>query len=592
MGGSCATERCEPCQAGNRAALSSFFVCRSKSAHSYTQVRKFYFCLRGESMAYQALYRKYRPQTFSDVVGQEHITETLKNELSSGKTVHAYLFTGTRGTGKTSCAKILARAVNCLNPVEGDPCLECEACRLVEAGENTDIVEIDAASNNGVDSIRELRDLISFTPANSKYRVFIIDEVHMLSIGAFNALLKTLEEPPAHVIFILATTEVHKLPSTILSRCQRFDFRRIDTIKICERIQYIAEKEGLTVTDGAATLIASVADGGMRDALSVLDLCASSSKNIDEAVVESVCAMAGNDYLLELSDKIKRQDTEGCLLLLERLHNSSVDMLRLLSEMISHYRDLMIVKTVKSGKRPIVCSAAKMQALENQAESYNIKEIMYCLSVLQQATALMQSGNRRTEMEMAVIKLCNPSLTGDTQSLERRISLLEKALQNLAAGKVVPAAEKPKAIVPEEADDEIPLPETENSAPAPADNTENYTKTETVIAEPSADGTTPVENWNEIIKILKVECPIMGGVLNDSRAFIKGQYLLIDAPNSQFRSLINSGNSYYKDSIRKAAFKILGATYKLGPYNKPKAVSDDDDPLKIIAQKLKNFEMN
>ena len=256
-------------------------------------------------MAYQALYRKYRPQTFSDVVGQEHITETLKKELAEGKTVHAYLFTGTRGTGKTSCAKILAKAANCLNNNNGDPCLECESCLSIKDGENTDIVEIDAASNNSVDSIRELRDLISFAPSSSKYRVYIIDEVHMLTISAFNALLKTLEEPPQHVIFILATTEVHKLPATILSRCQRFDFRRIDNEKICERIQYIADKEGLTVTDDAATLIAAAADGGMRDALSILDLCASSSKNIDEATVESVCAMAGNDYLLELADCIK-----------------------------------------------------------------------------------------------------------------------------------------------------------------------------------------------------------------------------------------------------------------------------------------------
>ena len=246
-------------------------------------------------MAYQALYRKYRPQTFSEVVGQEHITETLKIELAARKTVHAYLFTGSRGTGKTSCAKILAKAVNCLNPKDGDPCLSCESCLSVAKGENTDIVEIDAASNNSVDSIRELRDQVSFAPSSSKYRVYIIDEVHMLTVSAFNALLKTLEEPPAHVVFILATTEVHKLPATILSRCQRFDFRRIEADRICERIQYIADKEGLTVTDGAASLIAAAADGGMRDALSILDLCASGSKNIDEETVESVCGMAGGD---------------------------------------------------------------------------------------------------------------------------------------------------------------------------------------------------------------------------------------------------------------------------------------------------------
>ena len=249
-------------------------------------------------MAYQALYRKYRPQTFSDVIGQEHITETLKNELSAGKTVHAYLFTGTRGTGKTSCAKILAKAVNCLDPKDGDPCLECQACRMAASGENTDIVEIDAASNNGVDNIRELREKVNFTPSVSKYRVYIIDEVHMLSTDAFNALLKTLEEPPAHVIFILATTEVHMLPATILSRCQRFDFRRIDPDSICDRIQYIAEKEGFTVTPDAARLIAAAADGGMRDALSILDLCISNGSTVDEKTVENVCGMAIRNRLI------------------------------------------------------------------------------------------------------------------------------------------------------------------------------------------------------------------------------------------------------------------------------------------------------
>ncbi len=538
-------------------------------------------------MAYQALYRKYRPSTFSDVVGQEHITETLKNELLEGKTVHAYLFTGTRGTGKTSCAKILARAINCTDLKEGNPCLECEACRLFENDENTDIVEIDAASNNGVDNIRELRDLIGFAPANSKYRVFIIDEVHMLSIGAFNALLKTLEEPPAHVVFILATTEVHKLPATILSRCQRFDFRRIDSDKICERIQYIASKEGLTVTDGAAALIASAADGGMRDALSILDLCASGSKNIDEAVVESVCAMAGNDYLLELSDCIKNQDTEKALLLLDKLHNSSVDMMRLLTELTAHYRDLMIVKTVKSGKRPIVCSSARMEALENQAESYSVKEIMYCLSALQGSFASMQNGNRRTEMEMAVIRLCTPSLTADTESLDRRLTLLENTINSIINSKT--SVELPKLINTKEqtvtvddADDEIPPP-VEEYAPAVPKADE--------ISKADA-GVTEVDDWNEIIRILRTESPLIAGVLNDSRAYIKGGYLLIDAPNSQFRSLINSSNSNYKDSIRKAAFRVLGATYKLGPYQRKTTVQDTEDPLKALEAKLKNFEIN
>ena len=540
-------------------------------------------------MSYQALYRKYRPLTFSDVVGQEQVTKTLQKELTDGKTVHAYLFTGTRGTGKTSCAKILARAVNCQHPVNGDPCLECEQCKASLLDENTDIVEIDAASNNGVDSIRELRELINFAPANSKYRVYIIDEVHMLSSGAFNALLKTLEEPPAHVIFILATTEVHKLPATILSRCQRFDFRRIDSEKIAERIQYVAEKEGLTVTDDAATLIASVADGGMRDALSILDLCASNNKNIDENTVETVCAMAGNDYLIDLTDCLKQGDTEKALILIEELNNSSVDMLRLLSELTSHFRDLMIVKTVKGAKKPIVCSSKRMAALENQAEDFDIKEIICCLNILQETASKMQSGNRRSQMELAVIKICNPTLSTDLDSLERRVAALEKG-NNVRIISAAQPENKSASKKAELIDDEIPLPDSEYETPAPMEEKAPVPQ-ENVKSTPPEKGVSEVENWNEIIRLIKQKSPIMGGVLNDSKAYIKGDYLLIDAPNEQFRSLVNGANPIYKNSIRSAAQEVLGVTYKLGPYKKP-SVSTDGDPLLAVAEKLKKFEIN
>ena len=547
-------------------------------------------------MAYQALYRKYRPKTFSDVYGQEHITETLKNEIKTNTTVHAYLFTGTRGTGKTTCAKILANAVNCTNSQDGNPCLECENCKTSLNGENTDIVEIDAASNNGVDDIRILREQINFAPASSKYRVYIIDEVHMLSLSAFNALLKTLEEPPAHVIFILATTEVHKLPATILSRCQRFDFRRIDPQKICERLQFIAKEEGLVLTDSAATLIAAAADGGMRDALSFLDLCASSSKEIDEAVVESVCAMAGNDYLVELTDHIKQKDTEGALLMLDTLHNSSVDMLRLLSELISHYRDLMIIKTVKSGNRPIVCSTARLKALEAQAADYDIKDIMFALSCLQASTTLMQSGNRRCEMEMTVIKLCNPAIAVDIEALERRVSVLESGTVKITPQKATsteaetpaPKAEKAEEAPSLTADDEVPLPEPpvddEPSIPEPAQETPKS-------AAPVSQDVTPVQNWGEIVTILKTTCPLIAGVLGDSAAYVKGEFLLIDAKNSQFRTLIKSANGLYKEQIRKAAEQVLGATYKLGPYSVEKQAKAQD-PLLSLADKLKNLDIN
>lgn len=541
-------------------------------------------------MAYQALYRKYRPQTFSDVVGQEHITETLKNELAEGKTVHAYLFTGTRGTGKTSCAKILANAVNCLNSNNGDPCLECDACKAALNNENTDIVEIDAASNNGVDNIRELREIISFAPASSKYRVYIIDEVHMLSIGAFNALLKTLEEPPEHVVFILATTEVHKLPATILSRCQRFDFRRIDNEKICARLQYVAKNEGLTLTDDAATLISAAADGGMRDALSILDLCASSSKNIDEKIVENVCAMAGDEYLLELCDCIKAKDTQKALLMIDKLHNSSVDMLRLLSELISHYRDLMIIKTVRSGKRPIICSASRLASLEKQAEKFDIKEIVYTLGVLQAATALMKTGDRRCEMEMTVLKLCKPELSVDLASLERRISALESgAVIAKAAPASMEVDEKTETAKAEEnivndVDDDIPPMPDDGDIPLPEAPV-------TSIKQEAKAETGEVKRWNEVLAILTGSCPLIAGVLKGSKAYIKGDYLLIDAPNSQFKTLINQGNGQYKESIRLAAQRVLGATYKLGPYKRETVVAEED-PLKVLADKLKSLEIN
>ena len=532
-------------------------------------------------MAYQALYRKYRPQTFSDVVGQEHITNTLKNELSAGKTVHAYLFTGTRGTGKTSCAKILAKAVNCLSPENGDPCLKCSSCLSVASGENTDIVEIDAASNNSVDSIRELRDRVAFMPSSSKYRVYIIDEVHMLTISAFNALLKTLEEPPEHVIFILATTEVHKLPATILSRCQRFDFKRIDPDKICERIHYIADKEGLTVSPGAASLIAAAADGGMRDALSILDLCASAKRDIDEETVESVCGMAGGEYLLKLAEHIKSRNTEDALLLIDRLYNDSVDMQRLLSELTSHYRDLMVIKTVKSANKPIVCSTSRLERLNRQAENYDLKDIMRAISLLQAANAGMQNGNRRCEMEMTVIRLCSPELMTDTASLERRISALESGIVKPAAAAAPVTPEQTAENAPDTdsnpADgEEIPLPEE----PGAVSETQSRPSGELIR----------VEQWGEIQQILKQTCQPIAGVLNGSSAYIKGQYLLIDAPNTMFKSLVNSKNAYYRDSIRKAAQTVLGGVYKLGPYSPP-SKREEKDPLAVLADKLKNFEV-
>ncbi len=356
---------------------------------------------------YQALYRKWRPKVFADVVGQSHITETLMNEIMTGRHSHAYLFTGSRGTGKTTCAKIFAKAVNCQHPVNGDPCNQCDICRGIDDGSILDVVEIDAASNNGVDNIRDIRDEAQFTPVNGQYRVYIIDEVHMLSSGAFNALLKTLEEPPEHVKFVLATTEVQKLPATILSRCQRFDFKRIRPEDIAGRITYVAQQENLNLTAEAANLIARLADGALRDALSILDQCISHGRDIDEAVVNEVVGLAGKDHLFALADSILRHDSAAALNQINLLYSGSCEMDRLCNELINHFRNLMIAKAVKDPHGLIVCSDQELQEYRSMAAGCSMGQILQALDVLGETMNNLRKGlNRRVEVEMAMIRLC------------------------------------------------------------------------------------------------------------------------------------------------------------------------------------------
>lgn len=356
---------------------------------------------------YQALYRKWRPKVFADVVGQSHITETLMNEIMTGRHSHAYLFTGSRGTGKTTCAKIFAKAVNCQHPVNGDPCNQCDICRGIDDGSILDVVEIDAASNNGVDNIRDIRDEAKFTPVNGQYRVYIIDEVHMLSAGAFNALLKTLEEPPEHVKFVLATTEVQKLPATILSRCQRFDFKRIRPEDIAGRITYVAQQENLNLTAEAANLIARLADGALRDALSILDQCISHGRDIDEAVVNEVVGLAGKDHLFALADSILRHDSAAALNQINLLYSGSCEMDRLCNELINHFRNLMIAKAVKDPHGLIVCSDQELQEYRSMAAGCSMGQILQALDVLGETMNNLRKGlNRRVEVEMAMIRLC------------------------------------------------------------------------------------------------------------------------------------------------------------------------------------------
>ena len=430
---------------------------------------------------YQALYRKWRPKTFSDVVGQEHVTETLQRQVAEGRLSHAYLFTGTRGTGKTTCAKILAKAVNCEHPENGNPCNKCSSCLGIESGGFLDVMELDAASNNGVDHVRALRDEAIYSPAQVKKRVYIIDEVHMLSIAAFNALLKILEEPPEHLMFILATTELHKVPATILSRCQRFAFRRILPREIVGRLNYIAEQEGIDLRPDGAELLAHIADGALRDALSLLDQCAAAGGTIDSAAVLDALGLAGNLQTAQLMDCVLRRDTKAALLLLHRLYGSGKDVGAVLGELSALARDLLISKTAPEGGAALLTGGYDSQTMDSLLRQADSARLIAICTTLQRAAADMNvSVNRRTDAELCLLKLCDETLSGDLSAINARLARLE---QQMATGvryaaaestaQVVPApAEKPAparaAAKPTAVEDEAPPP-WEDSAPAPAD---------------------------------------------------------------------------------------------------------------------------
>ena len=358
---------------------------------------------------YRALYRKWRPQRFEDVVGQRAIVTALKNQITAGRVGHAYLFTGVRGTGKTTCAKIFAKAVNCLHPVNGDPCGECEICKGIDNGSLLDVVEMDAASNNGVDDIRDLRDETAYTPSACQYKVYIIDEVHMLSTAAFNALLKTLEEPPAHVIFILATTEIQKVPATILSRCQRYDFTRIGPENIARRVEYIAGEEKLELTSDGAELIARLADGALRDALSILDTCAGVTAKIDADVVRRMAGVTDRSYLFHISDALEAQDAAAALAQLAQLRQQSVDVKRLTEELIAHYRALMLA-ALPGGQALLSGVSPEEEALYLQkGPEMGQREAIRAIRTLGTALEHMTRGSdQRIELELALFSLSEP----------------------------------------------------------------------------------------------------------------------------------------------------------------------------------------
>ena len=383
-----------------------------------------------------ALYRKYRSATFDEVISQEHITTTLKNQIKAGTPAHAYLFTGSRGTGKTTCAKLMAKAVNCLSPVDGNPCGECESCKAIAAG-CPDIIEMDAASNNGVDDVRALRDEVMYAPTVCRYKVYIIDEVHMLSSQAFNALLKTIEEPPPHVIFILATTEIHKVPATIASRCQQFRFSRIDVEESTKRLCEIAKKENVNITEDAARLISRLSDGGMRDAVSLLDQCISVSADIDEETVRTTAGIAGTEHLFTLAQCIHEQNAPEALKILDELHNQSKDLMLLLDELLSHFRNLCILSATNSDFSLIPAGSGTKNDLARQTKEFTLGEIMRCMDILQDCIARTpKTAKRKTVAEMCLIRLCTPRLDSDTSALSLRLEKLENRLDKLCDGEI------------------------------------------------------------------------------------------------------------------------------------------------------------
>ena len=465
---------------------------------------------------YQALYRKWRPKTFSDVVGQEHVTETLQRQVAEGRLSHAYLFTGTRGTGKTTCAKILAKAVNCEHPENGNPCNKCQSCLGIESGGFLDVMELDAASNNGVDHVRALRDEAIYSPAQVKKRVYIIDEVHMLSIAAFNALLKILEEPPEHLMFILATTELHKVPATILSRCQRFAFRRILPREIVGRLNYIAEQEGIDLRPDGAELLAHIADGALRDALSLLDQCAAAGGTIDSAAVLDALGLAGNLQTAQLMDCVLQRDTKAALLLLHRLYGSGKDVGAVLGELSALARDLLISKTAPEGGAALLTGGYDGQTMDSLLRQADSARLIAICTTLQRAAADMNvSVNRRTDAELCLLKLCDETLSGDLSAINARLARLE---QQMTAGVRYAAAESTAQVVPAPADgsfDDAPPPYGEpaeperpqSATPAPAPQ----------AAEPKAEASAPTGDgdiWLTLMESYK------NRLTPDKRAFV------------------------------------------------------------------------
>lgn len=482
-----------------------------------------------------AIYRKYRPKTFADVIGQGHITETLKNEIAQDKISHAYIFTGTRGTGKTTCAKIFAKAINCECPENGEPCLKCDTCLGVEKENILEIVEVDAASNTSVDYVRELREEAVFSPANCKYRVFIIDEVHMLSGSAFNALLKIMEEPPAHVIFILATTEIHKVPATVLSRCQRFDFRRVTDEIISQRIEKICTSEGVSITPDASLLVAKLGLGSVRDALSVLEKCVGIGSDITAKSVRDIVGIADPQTIYNLVDATIASDGGEVLKILEELYSGSKDFVRLCDEILEFFRDLMVAKLCRDGDDLISGIIWNSEKLHEINKNISIDYILDCITALTECRdGLTKAVDTKIFLEVALIRLCNVDKFAPVQSVK-------PAKQKVATAK---SMKKETANIP--------------------------------IVEDETEVTAVLfDRWGEVVKYISKLNMAFWSTLQGSNAYLDGGYLLIDSDNETLFTMLRE-NKQSKEYIREALKAVTGNSYKLGPY-KGRAKKTEND---------------
>ncbi|MCD7727885.1 MAG: DNA polymerase III subunit gamma/tau [Ruminococcus sp.] len=533
---------------------------------------------------YCALYRKWRPLSFDDVVSQSHITTTLKNQIIAGKTAHAYLFTGSRGTGKTTCARIFAKTINCPNMHDGEPCLECDICKSAENQSLTDIVEIDAASNTGVDDVRQLKESALYLPEQTKYKVYIIDEVHMLSNNAFNALLKLLEEPPEHIKFILATTEVHKIPPTILSRCQRFDFSRIKPEDIKNRLLYIASKEGFVLHEDAAELIAKLSDGGMRDALSMTDQCTAYSDEVTIDTVTTAVGISGREYVFDILLAIMSNDTAKAINGINELYSMSKDMQKLCEELISQTRNAMIIKTVGKASDLIACTPEEYKQLEEIANANSLDKIIEKLEGLEELNEhLLRATNKRIQFEMGLVKICgNKSVntpTGQTSGsasvdiapLLSRISKLEEQLKN--AGSVGAQAPQPE----KQYDPIIPT------------NQQTPEKPKVDLSKVRPEDFEPLVNWAEILNRLVEKSPATSAFMNDSSAYVYQNIILIVVKNKLLIKMLKDHVKYLDEAI----YETLGSRYAI----RVRAVSNDEQndkesPINKLLDKAKKLNID